>query len=101
MASPDDLPFKLGVEQGYNLKGRGTIIMGRFLQGTISRDTELELVARDEAGNVRRTRLECVDYSSISESDWDRSKPVAFGVVVHGISADEVIPGSFLQAVEK
>ena len=65
MATLDDLPFKLGVERAHNLTGRGTLIMGRFFQGTISRDTELELVARDDAGNVRRTRLECVDYSEM------------------------------------
>ena len=98
MASSSDLPFKLRVEQAFTFTGRGTVIAGRFLQGTIRNGAELELVADGQSGDAGRTYLECESYDFLCESDWDPSKGVALGVIVRGISPDEIVPGSFLQA---
>jgi translation elongation factor EF-Tu-like GTPase len=96
-----DLPFKLRVERAFVLTGRhGTVIAGRFLQGTIHNGDHLELVTNDDSGGVQRTTLTCERYALLCEVDWDRSKPALLGVTVSGIGPDRVVPGSFLQAAE-
>jgi len=96
-----DLPFKLRVERAFTLTGRhGTVIAGRFLQGTIHNGDRLELVTNDDSGGIQRTGLTCDSYSLIREADRDRSKPALLGVTVSGIGPDRVVPGSFLQAAE-
>jgi translation elongation factor EF-Tu-like GTPase len=101
VAGSGDLPFKLRVEQAFTLtRRRGTVIAGRFLQGTIHDGDQLELVTNDNSRGGERTSLTCESYSLFCELDWDPSKGVLLGVTVSGISPDQVMPGSFLQAAE-
>lgn len=97
----DDRPFRLRVEQAFTQPGLpGTVIAGRFLQGSIDFGDELELVTHDTSGDVKRTSLTCESYSLLCEVDWDPSKGVLLGVTVQGIRPGGVVPGSVLQAAD-
>jgi hypothetical protein len=98
MTDVGELPFKLEIEQAHPAgKAEGTVLVGRFVQGSIHIGDRLELVDSGTADETA-TQLTCATYSLLCEVDWDPSRSVLLGVTVHGIEPEQVMPGSILRA---
>ena len=98
MTTKDELPVRLEVEQAHVADlAEATVIVGRFVQGSIHVGDRLELV--DSAGGGAAVQLDCATYSLLCEAGWNRSRPVLLGVTVQGVKPEQVRPGSILRAV--
>lgn len=97
MTGDGELPFRFEVEQAHPAdQADGTVIVGRFVQGSIHIGDHLELVDSDTAAEPA-AQLTCATYSLLCEVDWGPSRTPLLGITVYGIKPEQVTPGSILR----
>ncbi|MCH7993939.1 MAG: selenocysteine-specific translation elongation factor [Planctomycetes bacterium] len=82
-------PFRLAVDRVFTIQGRGTVVTGSALRGTVEAGDKLEVWPAGKACRVRALQTHSVDHSALS-----RGQRIA--VNVSGISRDEMQRGSEL-----
>ena len=83
-----DKPFLMPIEETHMIKGRGTVVTGRVDRGTITPNTEVELVG------LRNTRKTVVTQIKMFQDTVDKTEAGDnVGLLLRGTDLDEVIHG--------
>jgi elongation factor Tu len=87
-----DKPFLMPVEDVFSIKGRGTVVTGRVERGTITPNSEVEIVGlRDDIRKVVVTSMEMFHKILDKVEAGDNA-----GLLLRGVSRDEVERGQVL-----
>ena len=82
-------PFLLSVEDVFSIPGRGTVASGRVERGVLKRDSEVELVGKNNAPiKTKVTDIETFKKSCEESRAGDNS-----GLLLRGVKRDEVLRG--------
>src|SRR3712207_9331841 len=87
-----DRPFLLAVEDVFTIQGRGTVATGRVESGTISLNTEVEIVG------IRPTRKTVVTgVEMFNKSMQEAQAGDNIGALLRGIRRDDIERGQVLE----
>jgi len=89
-----DKPFMMSVEDVFSIKGRGTVVTGRVDRGTLTPNTEVEIVGlADKTRKVVVTSMEMFHKTLDKVEAGDNA-----GLLLRGIGRDEIERGQVLAA---
>jgi len=83
-----DKPFLMAVEDVFSIPGRGTVASGRVEQGTLKRDTEIELIGKGETIKTKVTDIENFKKSCESAIAGDST-----GLLLRGVKREDIKRG--------
>jgi len=87
-----DKPFMMSVEDVFSIKGRGTVVTGRVDRGTLTPNSEVEIVGlSDERRKVTVTSMEMFHKILAKVEAGDNA-----GLLLRGVGRDEVQRGQVL-----
>ncbi|WP_420641936.1 elongation factor Tu [Candidatus Leptofilum sp.] len=87
-----DKPFMMSVEDVFSIKGRGTVVTGRVDRGTLTANTEVEIV-----GLAEKTRKVTVTSMEMFHKILDKVEAGDnAGLLLRGIGRDEIERGQVL-----
>jgi len=87
-----DKPFMMSVEDVFSIKGRGTVVTGRVDRGTLTPNSEVEIVGlTDEKRKVTVTSMEMFHKMLDKVEAGDNA-----GLLLRGVGRDEVQRGQVL-----
>lgn len=90
-----DRPFLMPVEDVFSISGRGTVVSGRVERGVLKRDTEVEIVGRNETPiKTKVTDIETFKKSCEESRAGDNS-----GLLLRGVRREDVHRGMVIAAV--
>ncbi|KAI5289435.1 translation elongation factor Tu [Ascosphaera aggregata] len=90
-----DKPFLMPVEDVFSISGRGTVVSGRVERGILKRDTEVEIVGRNETPiKTKVTDIETFKKSCEESRAGDNS-----GLLLRGVKREDVHRGMVIAAV--
>ena len=88
-----DKPFLLPIEDVFSIEGRGTVVTGRIERGSITVNTEVELVGLRDLQKTTVTGIEMFNKSLESGQAGDNA-----GLLLRGIRKEDVERGQVLAA---
>jgi elongation factor Tu len=89
-----DLPFMMSVEDVFSIKGRGTVVTGRVDRGTLTPNSEVEIVGlTDEIRKVAVTSMEMFHKILDKVEAGDNA-----GLLLRGVGREDVERGQVLAA---
>jgi elongation factor Tu len=89
-----DKPFLMPVEDVFSIKGRGTVVTGRVDRGTLTPNSEVEIVGlRDDIRKVVVTSMEMFHKTLSKVEAGDNA-----GLLLRGVGREEVERGQVLAA---
>jgi len=89
-----DKPFLMSVEDVFSIKGRGTVVTGRVERGTLTPNSEVEIVGlRDDIRKVVVTSMEMFHKTLDKVEAGDNA-----GLLLRGVNRDEVERGQVMAA---
>lgn len=87
-----DKPFMMSVEDVFSIKGRGTVVTGRVDRGTLTANTEVEIVGlQEKTRKVTVTSMEMFHKILDKVEAGDNA-----GLLLRGIARDEIERGQVL-----
>ena len=87
-----DKPFMMSVEDVFSIKGRGTVVTGRVDRGTLTANTEVEIVGlQEKSRKVTVTSMEMFHKILDKVEAGDNA-----GLLLRGIARDEIERGQVL-----
>jgi elongation factor Tu len=87
-------PFLMSVEDVFSIKGRGTVVTGRVERGTMTPNSEVEIVGlRDDIRKVVVTSMEMFHKTLDKVEAGDNA-----GLLLRGVNRDEVERGQVMAA---
>jgi elongation factor Tu len=84
-----DKPFLMPVEDVFSIAGRGTVASGRVERGILKRDTEIELVGKNEAP----IRTKVTDIETFKKSCEESRAGDNSGLLLRGVKREDVRRG--------
>jgi elongation factor Tu len=91
-ARETDKPFLMSVEDVFSIKGRGTVVTGRVERGTLTPNSEVDIVGlRDDSRKVVVTSMEMFHKLLDEVMAGDNA-----GLLLRGVNRDEVERGQVL-----
>ncbi|KAI5310788.1 translation elongation factor Tu [Ascosphaera atra] len=89
-----DKPFLMPIEDVFSISGRGTVVSGRVERGVLKRDTEVEIVGRNETPiKTKVTDIETFKKSCEESRAGDNS-----GLLLRGVRREDVHRGMVIAA---
>lgn len=85
----NDKPFLMAVEEVFSIPGRGTVVSGRVDQGTLKRDSDVELVGK----NATPIKTKVTDIETFNKSCEESRAGDNSGLLLRSVKRDEVKRG--------
>ncbi|KAF1815591.1 translation elongation factor Tu [Eremomyces bilateralis CBS 781.70] len=87
-----DKPFLMSIEDVFSISGRGTVVSGRVEQGVLKKDSEVELVGKQEFP----IKTKVTDIETFKKSCEDARAGDNSGLLLRGVKRDDVKRGMVL-----